>query len=104
MYYEEWRVRSVAVALYWAERNYFAQTGSYTEDLVRACHLEYIASFKRYPRTILSTPGTSGYRLSYKRVLRAVPHLLTEVMKCQMRGCAPRLELSHGTVHAESRC
>ena len=23
---------------------------------------------------VLSTPGTSGYRLSYKKVLRAVPH------------------------------
>ena len=27
---------------------------------------------KDTPRTVLSTPGTSGYRLSYKRVLRAV--------------------------------
>ena len=28
---------------------------------------------KRYPRMILSTPGTSGCRLSYKQVLLAVP-------------------------------
>ena len=33
-----------------------------------------IASVNRYPRMVLSTPGTSGYRLSYKQVLRAVPH------------------------------
>ena len=45
-----------------------------------------MASFKRYPRTILSTLGTSGYEISYKRVLRAVPHnphigyLLTEAV------------------------
>ena len=46
-----------------------------------------MASVKRYPRAILSTPGTSGYRLSYKRVLRVaqtpqIGYLLTEVMKC----------------------
>ena len=34
---------------------------------------QVIASVKRYPRAVLSTPGTSGYRLSYKLVLRAVP-------------------------------
>ena len=27
---------------------------------------------KRYPRAILSTPGTSGYYITYNRVLRAV--------------------------------
>ena len=37
--------------------------------------LQIIASVKRlYPSTILSTPGISLYRLSYKRVTRAVPH------------------------------
>ena len=35
---------------------------------------EVMASVKRYPCAVLSTPGTSGYRLSYKRVLRVVPH------------------------------
>ena len=30
------------------------------------------ASVKRYPRAILSTPGTSGYYISYNRVLRVV--------------------------------
>ena len=33
-----------------------------------------MASGNRYPRAVLSTPGTSGYRLSYKRVLRVLPH------------------------------
>ena len=32
-----------------------------------------MASVNRYPRAVLSTPGTSGYRLSYKLLLRAVP-------------------------------
>ena len=41
---------------------------------VRPAGTEVMASVKRYPRAILSTPGTSGYRLSYKRVLRVVPH------------------------------
>ena len=42
------------------------------------------ASVKIYPRAILSTPGTSGYDISYKWVLRAVLQtpLLTEVMVC----------------------
>ena len=31
-----------------------------------------MASVKRYPRAILNTPGTSGYYISYNRVLRAV--------------------------------
>ena len=31
-----------------------------------------IASVKIYPRAILITPGTSGYYISYNRVLRAV--------------------------------
>ena len=34
---------------------------------------DFRASVKRYPRAILSTPGTSGYDISYKRVLRATP-------------------------------
>ena len=37
-------------------------------------HDYVIASVKIYPRAILGTPGTSGYRVSYKRVLRVVPH------------------------------
>ena len=48
---------------------------------------QLIASVKRHPRTVLSTPGTSGYRLSYKRVLSEVLQkpprsgiLLAEVM------------------------
>ena len=32
-----------------------------------------MASVKKYPRVVLSTPGTSGYHLLYKQVLRAVP-------------------------------
>ena len=40
------------------------------------CH--FMASVKRDPRAILSTPGTSGYRLSYKWVLRVVPHKLSD--------------------------
>ena len=43
-----------------------------THVLTALCKIR--ASVKRYPRTILSTPDTSGYRLSYKRVLRTVPH------------------------------
>ena len=35
---------------------------------------QVMASVKIHPRKILSTPGTSGYRLSCKGVLRAVPH------------------------------
>ena len=36
---------------------------------------EYVtASVERCPRAILSTPGTSGYDISYNKVLRAVPH------------------------------
>ena len=38
----------------------------------RVLHL--MTSVKRYPRAVLSTPGTSGYRLSYKSIL-------TEVLK-----------------------
>ena len=38
------------------------------------CNVYIMASVKIYPRAILSTPGTSGYRLSYKMVRRAVPH------------------------------
>ena len=34
----------------------------------------FMTSVKRYLRTILSTPGTAGYRLLYKQVLRVVPH------------------------------
>ena len=37
------------------------------------------ASVKRYPRAILSTPGTSGYYISYNRVLRAV---LQKPLRC----------------------
>ena len=33
-----------------------------------------MTSVKLYPRMIMSTPGTRGYRLSYKRVLRVVHH------------------------------
>ena len=44
------------------------------------------ASVKRYPRAILSTPGTSGHRLPYKCVLRALPtnpsDRASEVMTC----------------------
>ena len=40
--------------------------------LLAAC--DFKASVTRYPRTILSTLGTSGYRLSYKRLLRVVPN------------------------------
>ena len=54
---------------------------------VRSDEEDFMTSVKRYPRVVLSTPGTSGYRLSYKQVLRAVPHnplkmgyLLTEAM------------------------
>ena len=37
------------------------------------CDQEYnMASVERYPRATLSTPGTSGYYISYNRVLRAV--------------------------------
>ena len=49
-----------------------------------------IASVKSCPSTILSTPGTSVYRLSYKQVLRVVPqppriaYILTEPMKFRM--------------------
>ena len=32
-----------------------------------------MASVNRYPRAVFSTQGTSGYRLSYKLLLRAVP-------------------------------
>ena len=35
---------------------------------------QFRASAKTYPRAILGTPATSGYRLLYKMVLRAVPH------------------------------
>ena len=47
---------------------------------------ELIASVKRYPRTILSTPGTSGYDISYEGTQSSTPqtsqivYLLTEVM------------------------
>ena len=43
-------------------------------DRARCCcnNNEITASVKIYPRAILSTPGTSGYYISYKRVLRAV--------------------------------
>ena len=34
----------------------------------RSTFHRFRASVQIYPRTILSTPGTSGYRLSYKRV------------------------------------
>ena len=44
-------------------------------DEVRSRHqIVSRASVKIYSRAILSTPGTSGFRLSYKRVLRVVPH------------------------------
>ena len=87
MYNEEWRVRSVAVALYWAERNYFAQTGSYTADLVRACHLEIMASVKRYPPYGFECPGylrlpashTNGYSEQYPNPPQT-GCLLTEIM------------------------
>ena len=39
---------------------------------------EIMTSVQRYPRTILSTPGTSGYRLSYKQVIRVVPQNLPD--------------------------
>ena len=37
--------------------------------------VQFMASVKTYPRMVLSTPGTSVYRLAYKHdlVLRAVP-------------------------------
>ena len=51
------------------------------------CNVYIMASVKIYPRAILSTPGTSGYEISCKRVLRAVPpqtsqigYLFTEVV------------------------
>ena len=58
-----------------------------------------------YPRTILSTPGTSGYDISHKRVLRAAPHkplrsgmyLLTEVSYCFVR-------TKHSGIHVHARC
>ena len=36
--------------------------------------IQIMASVKTYPHTILSTPATSGYYISYKWVLRAAPH------------------------------
>ena len=38
-----------------------------------SCPSHIMTSDKGYPRMVLSTPGTSGYRLSYKQVLRALP-------------------------------
>ena len=55
---------------------------------VSCCTAEQvIASVKIYPRAILSTPGTSGHYISYKRVLAVLKkplrwgYILTEVMK-----------------------
>ena len=50
-----------------------ARTTAGRKHRIRVHHI--IASVKiiLYPRAVLSTPGTSGYRLSYKLVLRAVP-------------------------------
>ena len=35
-------------------------------------NVDFMASVKIYPRAILSTPGPSGFYISYNRVLRAV--------------------------------
>ena len=52
-----------------------ALTGKVVNSVVMSGGTHVMASVKVYPRAILSTPGTSGYRLSYKMVLRAVvPH------------------------------
>ena len=45
---------------------------------------------ERYTRTILSTPCTCGYDISYKRVLRALPH------KPQDRGVARKSWVNRG--------
>ena len=71
----------------------------------------FIASVKRYPRTILSTPGTSGYDISYKSVRRAVPHkpprsgilILTEVMISSNMSLRRELPLDCVTTSADGR-
>ena len=70
----------------------------------------FMASVKRYPRMVLSTPGTSGYRLSYKRVLRVVPHkppkigyLLTEVMICRSALLCRQAVIDSRTVEIKAR-
>ena len=69
-------VAPIAAQLPWRCREFMLAPWRCREFMLASvvCHQTTAAVLKRYPRTALSAPGTvSGYRLSCKPVLRAVP-------------------------------